>query len=60
MKDEKLRDELAMAALPAIIAMSAHDVPSDENWRVGYCFDAYQWADAMLIARSARVANEEK
>jgi len=52
----RLRDEFAKAVLPAcyeeaIEAFKRAGFP-DENWRVGVAFDAYQMADAMLVARN--------
>ena len=53
---ERLRDEFAKTALlacyeSAIKTLENEGFP-DENWRVGVALDAYQMADAMLIARN--------
>ena len=52
----RLRDEFAKAVLPAcygaaIKALENEGYP-DEHWRVGVALDAYQMADAMLVARN--------
>ena len=53
---ERLRDEFAKAALPACYESAIKTLENegfpDENWRVGVALDAYQMADAMLVARN--------
>lgn len=53
---ELLRDEFAKAALPtcyeSVIKTLENEGFPDENWRVGVALDAYQMADAMLVARN--------
>ena len=53
---ERLRDGFAKAVLPACYEAAIQTLEnegfSDENWRVGVALDAYQMADAMLIARN--------
>lgn len=52
----RLRDEFAKTALPACYESAIKTLEnegfSDENWRVAVAFDAYQMADAMLVARN--------
>lgn len=52
----RLRDGFAKAVLPACyeaaIQTLEHEGYPEENWRVGVALDAYQMADAMLVARS--------
>lgn len=54
-----LRDLIATTMLPAIYenamleAQQGSGLFQDDQWRLGLAFDAYQLADAMLIARGA-------
>ena len=56
-KLERLRDEFAMAALPACYkgyVDHAKQFGWDANWKDGIAEDAYQIADAMLKAREIK------
>ena len=58
-KFERMRDRLAMAALPEILREFNHLVreqgtPYPENWRHGIALDAYKIADAMIDIRGAK------
>jgi len=55
-----LRDEIAVAVLPAVYANYWRDVATaetscDEHWREGLAMEAYDLADAMIAVRSAKV-----
>ena len=56
--ESHLRDELAMAALPAVLrefheGERAGEYTCPPDWREGVALDAYRLADAMLWARNA-------
>lgn len=57
-----LRDQLAMAALPALLAEyldGARRNGYDPQWEYGVSRDAYRFADAMLAARETPTRTPE-
>lgn len=55
-----IRDYFAGLAMPVLLADAIDGPLPDEHWRIGIAYDAYRMADAMLIARSARPAGDDK
>lgn len=61
---ETLRDVIAMSVFGAIYAEAFQSFreqrtgPPDENWRIELALDAYDMADAMLVARTIREHNK--
>ena len=63
--ESQLRDQLAMAALPAVLREFHEGVRAGEfscppDWCEGVALDAYRLADAMLWARDATIQAASK